>query len=106
MSNVVIGIISDKNGRKDRFVIVFEKDFKTYNIRFEEDTDSLDANFVVLDKGVTVAVNGDKAELFFNNAQVKVVDKFPLTKGQQLFSFGNDVYFTHEKGLYKIALKP
>ena len=107
VKNVIIGI-GELQGKTNRFTLVFNPTTYSYQIRIEE-ADALGVNFVVLDKGVVVAQNGDKAELFFNTedgvAKYKVVDKFPLTKGQQLFSFNNDVYFTHEKGLFKIALK-
>ena len=94
-------IIGYKNGIYDRFIIVFNDDFKNYFSRMDNDINYDGINFVALDKGVCVLCKDSSIEMFVNSVKstsVKILSDVKFTKyplmvegNQLLFIRGNDI---------------
>jgi len=97
-------IIAERNGKYERHTLIFNKDHTSYSGRVEHDAVLEEVNFSVKDNGVCIAENGDKLEIFLDNAKVKVVDS-PLNGGEKITIYKNDTYIVDGNSLYKISAK-
>ncbi len=103
-SRGVAVVIAEQQGKIYRYTFVFDKSFATFGTRMEE-SNLQDVQLTVLDKGISVATNEDALEIFHDSSKVKIVDDSPLTNGQKLLSFGNEIYLINRKELHKVTMK-
>jgi len=101
LNNVAVFTI-EKSGYYFRCVFCFNKD-GTYTYRSEK-VDLDDFDFTVLEKGVSVAKNGQNIEIFVDNSRIKVLDS-PLNSEDLLFSDKNQTLVACANKLYKLNSK-
>lgn len=98
-------VIGEMEGKFSRWTASFDKAIRTCTVRKEENVVPHDIQLAVLDKGVSVATNDDKVELFLDSTKVKQIDDSPFTGNQKLLSFGNDIYMLNRNELHKVSTK-
>jgi len=99
-------VMAERKGKYHRFVIIFDYDKDTYNVRKTEDVSYDTVNFTVIQKGVCIlAIENKQAELFIDNVKIKVIDNTPFDTSTKLISFDNGVYFIHDDKLFAITMK-
>lgn len=107
--NNVLMIVGIKDGKYDRFVIRFEKGFKSYDVRVASNIVYSGLNFIVLDNGTCVhidenediTVNSNKKDY---NKSVVIQDDM-ISSEIKLFKHGNDALFAKDNTLYKFSMK-
>lgn len=104
-SRGVAVVLAELGGKLSRWTLTFDKKVLTYEARREDGVPMQDVQLVVLDKGVAVATNEDRLELFVDAAKVKVVDDSPIVGGQKLCAFGNDIFVVNGKELHRLKMK-
>ena len=107
--NNVLMVIGSKNGKYDKFIMKFDKQFATYSQRKVENIAYSGINFTVLDNGIVVHINeNEEIEIFSNQKdsnKVKVVDNDAIDGDMKLFSDGVKVVFAKGKKLYGLKMK-
>ena len=107
--NHVCMVIGEKKGSYDKFVVRFDKDFHSYDVRKIEDITLEGPNFVVLQSGVCVHILEDgKLEVFSNQCgskTVKLVEDDTVTSDMRLFTDGARVLFGLGNALYHMSMK-
>jgi hypothetical protein len=102
----VLVVLTEKNGRYDKFVFVFTSNFSGYDVRTIFDVSVNDVNFTKIPGGPCILVNDDSLEIFVHNQKIRVIDHPPIDTSMKLFNLGGKVYFTSGKELYSFRMKP
>ena len=107
--NHVCMVVSHKLGQYDRFILRFDKNFRSYDCRVIEDIDYTAINFVVLDNGIVVSMNeDDRMEIFSNNIKNKEVSTIAdpdINSTLRLCKNGVKLMFFQDNKLYRIQMK-
>ena len=98
-------VLAEQEGKICRWTFVFDKSLSSFTTRREDNVTIQDIKLAVLDKGVAVASNDDKLEIFVDIVKIKVVDDSPLTGNQKLASFGNEIMVVNKNELFKLSMK-
>lgn len=106
--NKMLEIIVFKNNEYVRMIFKFENNLMKYKLIFEEETDTLNINFVTLDNGVFISLFKDY-ELFLtiNKAEkndITIVNDQNLNINNRLFNNKNDVYLIVDNEINQISL--
>jgi len=103
---IVVGI---KQGRYDKFVFRFARDFSSHDLRIISDTSSIDINFTVLDTGVALhLVDDNKLEVFLssqNSPGLRTFQDALLETDVRLLHSGKQALIAHGRKLCKISLQ-
>lgn len=105
LKNVCI-IIGEKNGKYDRFVLFFNKDFTSYEVRVTQDIGYQTVNFMVKQNGMVASViNGDTLELFMDIKRgSKEIPDCPVELDMPLYDGIDKVLFVNGTKLYSITM--
>lgn len=98
-------IIAEQNGKLTRWALSFNKQVNDFVARKEEGVAMQDVQLAVLDKGVSVATNEDRLEVFLDPQKIKLVDDSPFVNNQKLHAFGNDIYLVNGAELHQVSMK-
>jgi serine/threonine protein kinase len=109
-NNVLMILGVDKeNGKYNRFVLRFSKDWLSYDIRQIDVMSPTGINFTVIDKGLCVCLTEDeKVEIFSNQKDKPSINVFddPAVDGEMKFCHaGNQVKFARGNKLFDISVK-
>ncbi len=104
--NVVV-ILAEKNGKFDRFIVVFtKKDFSEFNVRKVEDVAYDTINFTTTEQGLTLLLaSPDELELFANNTNVNVLTQPPFDSAMPLFNTSDGCFFINGNSIHRIKKK-
>ena len=103
--NIVV-IVAECNGKYDRFVIIFNKDYSTFDVRVVSDVTYNTINFCVMDNGVCLLLNDDgDLELFTNNQKIEIVNNAPLSSDMKLVATPDGAFFINNNSLHQIKRK-
>jgi len=95
--------------RYDRLIFRFDEDYKSYDVRVEDDVQPSGCNFVTLDTGIAVHLNDEeKLELFKatkGHTAVKIIDDAVLGGDMLLTKQGGTLVFTRGGKLYSMRMK-
>jgi hypothetical protein len=105
VKNVMI-VIGEKSGQYDRFVIFFDKTFKSYDARIDSDIAYHSVNFMVKQNGVVATIiNDDTLELFMDNKKgTKELTGCPIDLDMSLYDGIDKVLFVDGNTLYSIKM--
>lgn len=107
--NNVLVIIGTKKGIYDRFVFVFEENYKSYELRKVENISYMGINFTVGDQGICVLLNEEeKLEIFrnrTNSSQLKILDDPSIRSDMRLYHKGVNILFVTGNELHQIKMK-
>jgi len=103
-------MISGHNGSEySKFVLRFDQEFKTYDCRRMDDVDPPLINFVTLENGVVISINGDDSlEIFSQNPKhpkMKVVKDPQIDSSMTLSKDGIRVLFQKDKRIFSLKMK-
>ena len=99
-------VMAEKKGKYHRFVIIFNYDKNSYNIRIVNDVQYDDVNFTVMLNGICVlSIENNQVEVFMDNSKMKLISNSPFDSSMKLISFGNDVFFVDGDELYKVRIR-
>lgn len=99
--NVVV-VIAEKNGRFDEFIIIFNKDYSTSDVRKIEDVTFNTINFAVGDNGLCLLLVDDRLEVFASAQQVQVIDNPPFDATMKLFATSDGFFFTNGNSFHQV----
>jgi hypothetical protein len=107
--NVAVVVITTE-GRYDKFVFRFARDFDSYDVRKLPDVATSDIEFTVLDTGVVLhLVDDDKLEVFASltgSTKLSVLEDEALKDDLKLFHTGKQALLAKGRKLYKFKLVP
>lgn len=100
-------LICEKSGTYYRFMLTFNKDFKSYSVRKDDNIDYHEVNFVVLPNGVVInAYSDEKIELFqVASSQTKEVIKPPFNSSTKMYTHMGKLIFVEGVKIKKCSLK-
>lgn len=98
-------VTGEQEGKICRWTFVFDKTVSSFTTRREDNVTIQDIKLAVLDKGIAVASNDDKLEVFTDIVKIKAVDDSPLTGNQKLYSFGNQIFVVNKNELHQLTMK-
>ncbi|MDQ2730716.1 MAG: hypothetical protein M3Y56_03575, partial [Armatimonadota bacterium] len=103
----VLMVLAAKGGQYHKFILRFAPDYASYDLRTIRDVSVSALNFVTLDSGVCLHLEGEDLELFSSrkdSPDIKVLSD-PALAGATLFKHGAQVYFAKGKTLYSMTMK-
>jgi len=100
----VIGVLAEKNGKYDRFVIIFNETFTTYTSRVTQNIGYSAINLTVLPTGICVMACDTNVEIFKGN-KVKVIANPPFDTSTRLFNYSGSVFFIDGNMVYSTKTK-
>jgi len=99
-------IVAEKKGQFDRFIIVFNKDYTSFDVRKVDDVAYDTINFTVMDNGLcALLASPTELELFVNNQKVEVLEDPPFDSTMKLFSTTDGIYFINGNSIHQIKKK-
>lgn len=103
VKNVMI-LIGEQNGKYDRFVFFFNKDFTGYDVRIDSDVGYHTVNFMVKQNGMVASIiNTDTLELFMDNKRgTKELTDCPAELDMPLYDGIDKVLFVDGTKLYTV----
>lgn len=106
--NNVLGIIGEKDGKYDRFMLILDLIDGKYIINTENDIDAPFLNFVVLDNGIGVSMDEDGLVTIFTTKidkyQTKTIKDDSITSTLRLFKSGTKVLFADGKKVFSFKV--
>lgn len=98
--------MGEKDGKYHRIILVFDPEFKKYEVRIDQDVPKEALNFTVLQNGVCVmAVENGEVEVFRDHKKVSRYDQSPFDTTMKLFNIESQVCFVDGKKVYKVRMK-
>ena len=103
--NVVV-VLAEKGGKYDRFIIVFDKDFRSLEVRKAENVAYDTINFTVVSSGLCLLLtNPGEVELFTNAKQFETLSDPPFDSAMRLFNNEDGVFFINGNSIHQIKRK-
>jgi hypothetical protein len=103
---IVIGL---KDGKYDRFIMRFSKDWSEYDVRKVENINFTGLNFTVLDNELCVSLNEEEEIEIFSGKKdatsVKVVKDNVIDSDMRLCHIESQVCFANNTKLYKMSMR-
>jgi hypothetical protein len=107
-SNQVLVVTANQNGLINRMVFKFNSDFTQYSVDIENDVDTGEINFTVMDSGIVVMIpHDDELWVFGNNWQkpdIKKISSPVIKSDMKLCNNGIGVMFYQGNKLYSIKM--
>lgn len=103
---IVVGI-NIKNGKYDRFLIWFDKNYQTYNVSVSNDINYSGINFTVLDNNTCILINEEEnLEVFksFDPTKKKSIDDKAIDLNMKLVSKENAVIFSDGQKVFSLKM--
>jgi hypothetical protein len=99
-------ILTEKGGKYFRFVVVFTRDFSSFNVREVADVAYDAINFAVMDNGVCLLLaSPTELELFVSNQNIEVLNDPPFDSTMKLFSTPDGIFFVNGNSVHQIKKK-
>jgi len=106
--NVLI-VIANKKGQYDKFVLKFNENFSSYELRLVKNISYIGINFIVLDNGIVVHINEDEEMEIFSNKigknDIKVIGSKSIEGDMKLLKDGIRVLFSQGNKIYRLKMK-
>ena len=100
----VVVILAEKNGRYDRFILIYNDNFTRYSISKNENVGYGAINFTVLQNGLCLMVLDGDLHMFKGN-KVRIVNNPPFDSSMKLSNHSGKVYFIDNNKLYLCSIK-
>jgi len=97
------GLMAEKKGVYDRFLLTFDDKFKTYKTEKEEDVAYGPINFTVLPNGVCIMVADSEVRLFKGDKGKKISDP-PFDVSTRLYNVSGNVRFIDKNKAYTVKM--
>jgi len=102
----VIVIIGEKGGKFDRFIVVFNKDYSSFDVRKIDDISYDGISLCVTANGLCVLLaSPTELELFVDNKHVEVLADPPFDATMRLYTTSDGIYFINNNSTHKISKK-
>jgi hypothetical protein len=89
-------IVGEHKGQYDRFIVVFSRDYTSFDVRKIEDVSYDTINFTVMDTGLcALLASPTELELFVDNKNVEVLSDPPFDATMKLFSTPDGLFFVN-----------
>lgn len=99
----VIVVLAEKNSKYDRFIIVFEKNYQTFEVRVVNDVAYDEINFAVLDNGFCILLSSPtEMELFAKANQYETMTDPPFDANMQLFTTPDGFFFINGNSIHQL----
>lgn len=99
-------IIGEKNGKYDRFVIVFTKDYSSFDVRKIDDIAYDTINFTTMENGLCALLSSPtELELFVNNSKIEVLNDPPIDSSMKLFNTSDGIFFINGNTIHQLKRK-
>lgn len=103
--NVVV-VLGEKNGKFDRFIIIYNKTFTTCDVRKVDDVTYDTINFTVMDNGLCVLLASDtELELFSTASQCETLSNPPFDATMRLFATSDGIFFINGNSFHQVKRK-
>jgi hypothetical protein len=103
--NIAI-ILGEERGKYNRYILIFNKDYSSYELRVEKDITCDPINFAVLDNGLCLMVsNQNQLQLFADNKKYEIINNPPFDASMPLISTSSGFLFININVIYKISKK-
>lgn len=100
--------VGARDGKYDRFVLRFDDEFQTYDVRVVEDIAPSGLNFITLATGICVALTEDETLEAFSARKgatnIRVVEDAALGNDMRLAKVGGKAGFTRGGRVYQVSL--
>jgi serine/threonine protein kinase len=107
-SNQVLVVTANQNGLINRMVFKFNSDFTQYSVDIENDVDTGEINFTVMDSGIVIMIpHDDELWVFGNNwkkPDIKKISSPVIKSDMKLCNNGIGVMFYQGNKLYSIKM--
>jgi hypothetical protein len=107
--NNVLMVVGVKDGKYDRFIIRFDKEWQTYDVRIIKDITHSGLNFAVLDNGTCITLMEDESIEVFSNkkdsANITQIRDDVIGSDMKLFAVGSKMMFSRANKLYSMTMK-
>ena len=100
----ICGIIAEKKGQYDRFILDFNPSFIKYDIRKTNGVQYCEINLTVLPNGVTILACQDCVEIF-KGSGVKIVDNPPFNSVTKIFNVNGKFFFVDGNKIFSSKMK-
>lgn len=97
------GVMAEKQGKYDRFLLTFDEKFSTYQCEKEEDVQYGPINLTVLPNGVCIMVTESEVRIFKGDKGKKISDS-PLNVSTRLYNVSGNVRFIDQNKIYGIKM--
>ena len=105
VKNVAV-VIGEKRGQFDRFIVIYNKDYSSCDVRKVEDIAYNTINLTVMDNGLCILLaNDDELELFATATQCETLSNPPLNSTMQLFSTSDGIFFINGTSFHQLKRK-
>jgi hypothetical protein len=99
-------IVAEHGGIFHRFIFVFDKDYRSFEVREAKDVAYDTINFTVLDSGLCLLLaSPTELELFTTAKQFETLSDPPFDSTMRLFSTPNGVFFVNGNSIHQIKRK-
>ena len=111
----IVGAKSDKNvtvilgehgGKYDRIIIVFKKDYQSFDIRIVHDVTYDTINLAVLENGICMLLaSSTELELFIAANKYETIIDPPIDSSMKLFAIDNGFFFINGNSIHQLKKK-
>ena len=111
----IVGAKSDKNvtvilgehgGKYDRIIIVFKKDYQSFDIRIVHDVTYDTINLAVLENGICMLLaSSTELELFIAAHKYETIIDPPIDSSMKLFAIDNGFFFINGNSIHQLKKK-
>lgn len=102
--NVTV-IVGEEKGKYNRYVVVFNRTYTSFEIRTDLDITYEPINFATMDNGLCLLLTGDQIQLFATAAQYETLDNPPLDASMPLFATPNGFFVISGNTIHRIKRK-
>jgi hypothetical protein len=105
VKNVAV-VIGEKQGQFDRFIVIYNKDYSSCDVRKVEDIAYNTINLTVMDNGLCILLaSDDELELFATATQCETLSNPPIDSTMQLFSTSDGIFFINGNSFHQLRRK-
>lgn len=103
--NVTV-IIGEEGGKYNRYVVVFDKKYQSFEMRSDADIPYEPINFAVLDNGLCLLLSAaDQIQLFSTANQYETLDDPPFDASMPLFATAKGFFFVNGSSIHQLKRK-
>jgi hypothetical protein len=102
-SNICV-VIAERKGKYSKFILTFNENFESYNLRIEEDIPYQDINFTVLNNGVCVLTNDNEVQIF-KDKNIKSIPNPPFSTSNKLINISGVIHYIYDNKLMSAKVK-
>jgi hypothetical protein len=102
--NVTV-IIGEEKGKYNRYVVVFDKKYQTFEIRVDADISYDPINFAVLENGLCLLLTENQIQLFSTANKYETLDNPPFDASMPLFATPKGFFFINGNTIHQLKRK-